>query len=321
MSFCSSGLLFLSPSVSSCLPPTVFVCLSVMVHLSPPQCCCLVASTQQHMPRAVCVATASCVRCLSLSLLAGLEYLVITFRYAHPKETDEFGGLASRRAAFSDRGKYGSLLLSLPPAFKVNGIVFSHAGVSPQFASLGLRATQKLLREELKDGCSLYYKKHMGMGGSGPFAGGEDGPLWTRLYTLSPPAVSCPALEKALKLLQADLMVVGHTVQESLSVQAFCGGRLLAIDTGISRYVANSPRAIEITPEGVVHEVSVHSSLEAADEENSPPPKRRLLVQPLTFYTQKRSSNKHNPANAAAKAAAAYKREYYLQETMALDEL
>lgn len=179
------------------------------------------------------------------------------FRYVHPKETAQFGGLAKRRAAFSEGGKYGAMLLSLPAAVKVNGMLFSHAGLSPSFAELGLLGTEQLLKEELRDGCTLHYEKSRGTGHS-LFASGEDGPLWTRLYTLSPPHIGCPALKKALSLLESDVMVVGHTVQESLNIETHCGGMLVAIDTGISRFVANSPRGIEVTHDGTIYEVAVH---------------------------------------------------------------
>ncbi|KAL8438944.1 hypothetical protein Efla_005079 [Eimeria flavescens] len=216
------------------------------------------------------------------------------FRYVHPKETAQFGGLSSRRLAFSERGKYGSLLLSLASAVRINGIIFSHAGVTPPFAALGLSRLHELLTAELRDGCSLYYKKQRGLEAvDSLFASGEDGPLWSRLYTLSPPHIGCPALKEALNLLAADAMVVGHTVQESLRVETHCAGRLVAIDTGVSRYVANSPRALEVTPTGDVYEVAVHPIPGAGDEEETHKTQtRKLRIQPLRFYKQRQQHQK-----------------------------
>ncbi|KAL8270387.1 hypothetical protein Esti_005711 [Eimeria stiedai] len=216
------------------------------------------------------------------------------FRYVHPRETTQFGGLSSRRLAFSEHGHYGALLLSLASAVRINGMIFSHAGVTPAFAGLGLRGLHELLSAELRGGCSLHYKKHRGYSPESLFATGDDGPLWTRLYTLSPSHEGCPALTKALLLLQADVMVVGHTVQESLSVETRCGGRLIAIDTGVSRYVANSPRGIEVTSSGVFYEVAVHPTAIEEDDESTgsknPPSKRRLKVHMPRFYRDKSRS-------------------------------
>ncbi|KAL8442726.1 hypothetical protein Emed_007181 [Eimeria media] len=246
------------------------------------------------------------------------------FRYVHPRETAQFGGLASRRLAFSERGHYGALLLSLASAVRINGIVFSHAGVTPAFADLGLRGVHELLSAELRGGCSLHYKKHRGYSPDSLFASGEDGPLWTRLYTLSPAHKGCPALSKALHSLQADVMVVGHTVQESLSVETHCGGRLVAIDTGVSRYVANSPRGIEVTPSGVFYEVAVHPRTAAEDDESTgssiSSSRRRLEVQVPRFY-QDKAKAKTEAAKKSAEVLAREETEEALVLTVGTEEL
>ncbi|XP_026190309.1 uncharacterized protein C1840.07c-like [Cyclospora cayetanensis] len=217
------------------------------------------------------------------------------FRYVHPNETAQFGGLSGRRAAFSDEGKYGTLLRSLPAGVNVNGLVFTHAGISPAFAALGLSGVHQLLGEELRDGCAVHHRKQMReftSGGNSLFASGGEGPLWTRLYTMSPPHIACPQLNKALKHLGADIMVVGHTVQESLRVETYCEGKLLAIDTGISRYVANSPKALEITPNGAVYEVSVRLEVtENSDDTKAiaTSGRRKLNTWPLSFYSKRRA--------------------------------
>ncbi|CDI87508.1 serine/threonine protein phosphatase, putative [Eimeria praecox] len=123
-------------------------------------------------------------------------------------------------------------------------------------------------------------------------------------------------------------MVVGHTVQESFHVETYCKGKLLAIDTGISKYVANSPHAIEVTPDGEVFEVSVHlnnkkNSIEEGEEgENivedntylsdtdiiSSPKlsikRRKIDVAPLSFYTLKTNNDSNNTTTTAAAAEA-----------------
>lgn len=187
------------------------------------------------------------------------------------------------------------MLLSLVSAVRINRIIFSHAGVSPSYAALGLSKMHQLLADELKDGCALHYKKHRGEAGSRLFASGGDGPLWTRLYTMSPPHIACPALDKALGKLEADVMVVGHTVQESLNVETHCGGKLVAIDTGISRFVANSPRAIEVTEDGTIYEVAVHPATKEDTEtstDNVKASKRKLHTRPIKYYQGAKTNKK-----------------------------
>jgi hypothetical protein len=62
----------------------------------------------------------------------------------------------------------------------------------------------------------------------------DDGPLWYRGYVNDEEKEACPKLEKALAHVGAKRMVVGHTVQESGRIGVRCGGKLLAIDTGMT---------------------------------------------------------------------------------------
>jgi hypothetical protein len=43
-------------------------------------------------------------------------------------------------------------------------------------------------------------------------------------------------------------MVLGHTVQENGKITARCGGRILLIDVGISKYMKGNLAALELTP-------------------------------------------------------------------------
>ena len=52
----------------------------------------------------------------------------------------------------------------------------------------------------------------------------------------APEYTACPELSKVLTGLHARRMVVGHTTQRSGEVAVRCGGQLLGIDLGISRY-------------------------------------------------------------------------------------
>ncbi|CBZ50434.1 metallophosphoesterase, related [Neospora caninum Liverpool] len=172
------------------------------------------------------------------------------FRYAHPAETMEFGGAAGRRQQFMDDGHYGKMLRSFPASIKVNGVIFAHAGIPSEFAAVGLGKLTQQLHEELADDCKLhnvrFYNEAMGLRTGDLFVAGSHGPLWTRVFSMGQMTKICEELEKALGILESEKMVIGHTVQESGNIEFYCDGRLILIDTGISRYVANSPRMLEI---------------------------------------------------------------------------
>lgn len=55
---------------------------------------------------------------------------------------------------------------------------------------------------------------------------------------------ACSNLEQTLKILNANHMVMGHTVQPQIN--SVCDSKGILIDTGISRAHNNHPSALEI---------------------------------------------------------------------------
>jgi hypothetical protein len=73
----------------------------------------------------------------------------------------------------------------------------------------------------------------------------EDGPVWTRKYSSEDEAPDCATLAKALALLNAKRMVVGHTVQRH-GINAACDGTVWRIDVGLSRFFGGPIEVLEI---------------------------------------------------------------------------
>lgn len=198
-----------------------------------------------------------------LQLLGNHEMMNICgfFQYANPSETAVLGGLENRRRFFQfGTGHYGKMLASFLAAVKVDDIVFSHAGITPPFAKLGLRELTRRLRAELTNDCEKYKESlynPLTAPGAPLVVSGPDGPLWTRAFARGTLEEICPVVDESLQQLKATRMVMGHNVQSSHHIETYCRGKLVAIDTGLSSFVSNSPTMLEIRYARVSFEWSV----------------------------------------------------------------
>eukprot|EP00397_Hematodinium_sp_SG-2012_P046285 GEMP01052234.1.p1 GENE.GEMP01052234.1~~GEMP01052234.1.p1 ORF type:complete len:326 (+),score=50.69 GEMP01052234.1:139-1116(+) len=158
-----------------------------------------------------------------------LMNLMGDLRYVDARENTHWGGEAARAAHWS--GDWGAKLIKeFLVAELQNGILFVHAGLRPEFAEKG---NMTKLQETVRNGL-LYMQAN---GGTVPYEFRrhlrDEGPFWTRVF-MEDETRSCKLLRKTLRLFNATRMVVGHT-QVMGGISSRCGGRLLAIDTIISR--------------------------------------------------------------------------------------
>jgi hypothetical protein len=155
------------------------------------------------------------------------------WRYVSPGDLADFGSPDARKAAFSAQGELGAAILSRPVVAAVGDTIFCHGGVSEGMAGTGVEGLNAAAARAL-------------LAGEKAAVLGEAGPLWYRGYLLNDEAVACAELKRALDLLGANRMVVGHTTQESGQVAVRCGGSLLGIDTGISTHYGGHLAALEL---------------------------------------------------------------------------
>ena len=137
-----------------------------------------------------------------------------------------------RAAAFRPGGVYARILATRKVVQILDGIVFSHAGVMPEYAQYGIEQ----MNQETSDWL-------LGIGQEPQYVIKEkasDSPIWTRDFGESD--VDCEKVDEALAQLKADRMVVGHTIQDGIN--AVCSDRLFRIDVGI--YEGHPPAALEI---------------------------------------------------------------------------
>ena len=162
-----------------------------------------------------------------------LMNLMGDLRYVDPGDTAAFGGPAARAHAFSEKGAVGQRLRELGNVARVDGTVFCHGGVTPQYASMGIEGINALAASTIA-------------GEVPASAMGSESPIWFRGYVTEPEEQACPLLAEALGTLGAERMVVGHTTQRTGRVLSRCQGRLLVIDVGIADHYGGHLAAVEL---------------------------------------------------------------------------
>jgi hypothetical protein len=168
------------------------------------------------------------------------------WRYVDPGDVAAYGGVEARRAAFGPTGESGAAVRGNDALTVVGDALFTHGGLTAEWAGLGVDSLNDAVRR--------------GLDGGDPRVLGEDGPLWFRGFALEDEAVACPALDAALATVGVRRMVVGHTTQRTGRITPRCGGKLLLIDVGVAAHYGGHRAALEIvggdareiTPTGVV---------------------------------------------------------------------
>lgn len=144
-----------------------------------------------------------------------------------------------RAAAFQPGGPYARILAERSVVAVVDGNVFSHAGMTPDYVEYGMyrinQETQEWLRGDADE------PDHAKI--TSWFA-----PLWNRYYGYTKAElVDCDMLHQSLGMMCADRMIVGHTIQESIN--GICDDSLYRIDVGM--YEGEHAAALEIVGDDV----------------------------------------------------------------------
>lgn len=156
------------------------------------------------------------------------------WRYVSQEDVNSFGGMAQRQEAFSivDQGEWAEWLLKHNSVVQIQDNIFVHGGVSELFNRPAPDLSQETIQALLGRGDRQIL--------------GDTGPLWYRGYWLNDESVACMEAQKVLVKLGAKRMIMGHTTQRDGKIRTRCDGRLIAIDTGISRHYGEHTSALEI---------------------------------------------------------------------------
>lgn len=134
-------------------------------------------------------------------------------------EPDSYGGMEAYKKAMVADGKYGKWIRNHNTAIKINDILFVHAGFSPKYAVMTLKAineniTAALGRDTAED---------------------PDGPILTRDMGEGDENKLKAALEPALKNFGCRYIVIGHTTTRSQVIELKADGAVIMIDVGMSK--------------------------------------------------------------------------------------
>jgi hypothetical protein len=115
-------------------------------------------------------------------------------------------GRDAMRRALSPSGALGKRLRRLPVVVQVGSLIFTHAGLSPEWAArgvLGLNRDVQRAWQEARGLARELPREHL--------FNSTEGPLWNRTFALGKGQKPSRQLKKSLALLGAERMIVGHT--------------------------------------------------------------------------------------------------------------
>ena len=179
-------------------------------------------------------------------------------------------GFFARQASLGPDGDYGRWLMGLPTIVKINDVVYTHGGMNPEFAALGvaginqrvteqiaryLEARQVLEREGVvlpvmnvlqvaeaaqkvvdKKGRRAVDRREAAeallAAATDPILGGQ-GPLWYRGTALQDERLERDIVDQALESLGAKTLVVAHSPTTTNRITSRFKDRLFRIDYGI----------------------------------------------------------------------------------------
>ena len=161
-------------------------------------------------------------------------------------------GKVEHNIAWGPQGELGKWAASLPAVAKVGNSLFVHGGISANYALVPMTEINRRTREAVQAGTS----------DRAAIINDEFGPLWYRGLVTGTGAGGRPSaaneLDVALKAFGAKRLVIGHTPSPKGVVIDF-GGKLVRIDTGISRAYGGVLGWIEIVGDRVTAQTAQRS--------------------------------------------------------------
>lgn len=150
-------------------------------------------------------------------------------RYLNSKYTELSNQLQlPHQSLYSSQTVIGNWLLAKPVIITINDVLFTHAGISPEFIQQKFSAAEvnQLFAEKISGAGKDHYRKDSVLN----FLSRSSGPLWYRGY-FKTPVLDEEEITKTLKHFNVRHIVVGHTTMQEITV--LYQGKVFAIDSGI----------------------------------------------------------------------------------------
>ncbi|NNC73247.1 MAG: protein-tyrosine-phosphatase [Sphingomonadaceae bacterium] len=159
-------------------------------------------------------------------------------------------GGAELLMAWGPDGEIGQWLADNPAVARIDDTLFAHGGISETYSALSIAEMNARTATAIaaRDGSPE------------AIINDPDGPLWYRGYflrgepgelALVPPADAAPEVDRVLAAYGARRIVVGHTPSLG-GIRILLGGRLMAIDTGISAHYGGVRSYLEINGDAAI---------------------------------------------------------------------
>ena len=142
-------------------------------------------------------------------------------------------GWVEHRQAFAAKGRYGAWLGRQNAVIRIGDTLFLHGGLSPKYADFSPGDLNEKIRSELREADPA----------TAIVSQDPEGPLWYR--GLARDDSLSAHVDAVLRRRGARRLVIGHTVTEGLVMPRY-GGRVVAIDVGLSRFYGGPPAALLI---------------------------------------------------------------------------
>ncbi|EKF33108.1 hypothetical protein MOQ_003032 [Trypanosoma cruzi marinkellei] len=131
------------------------------------------------------------------------------FSYVHPDFMSFFGGEEEYAAAFGPEGPYGLYILQHPVTVVREGVVFAHAGITPEYAAKGVEGINAELKDGFRGERGLLLKGNA-KGEGGHTLSNSSSPLWSRAVLDEAKRGNCSLVMESLRLLSAHELALGR---------------------------------------------------------------------------------------------------------------
>lgn len=137
-------------------------------------------------------------------------------------------GFVEHRIAWGLGGEYFKKIIGMPSLVKINGILFTHAGISSAYAEISLKEFNALVQEAIEKNDEAAFD----------ILFAENSPLWYRGLAKNGEE-EIPNLDAVLENYQAIRIVLGHTPTGGVVLPRLMG-RVILNDVGLGDYYGGS---------------------------------------------------------------------------------